>query len=89
MGFKNTGRLLSIYCPECKKVTDKISFNLLRETGKVKTLCPNCQRATYIEYNGKYASLYHQDDGFENVWDKMTPAEQKEFKAFIEGRSVK
>ena len=86
MTAKNTGHLLSIYCPSCKKVTDNISFNLLREAGKVKALCPECQRATYIEYDGKYASLYHQDDGFERVIEEMSPAERQDFKAFVEGK---
>jgi len=84
MTAKNTGHLLSVYCPNCKKVTDKISFNLLRETGKVKALCPHCQRITYIEYNGNYASLYHQDDEFERIWEEMTPSGRKDFKAFID-----
>ena len=87
MTAKNTGHLLSIYCPVCKKVTDKISFNLLREAGKVKALCPECQRITCIEYNGKYASLYHQDDCFERVIEEMSPAERKDFKAFAEGKT--
>ena len=83
---RNTGHLLSIYCPVCRKVTDKISFNLLREARKVITDCPYCQRTTYIEYNGKYARLYHQDDAFERVIDEMTPAERKDFKDFIDGK---
>jgi len=88
MTRKNTGHLLSVYCPVCKKVTDKISFNLLREAGKVKAFCPECQRVTYIEYNGKYAAIYHQDDGFERVWEEMTPAQRKDFKAFVDGRKL-
>ena len=89
MTVKNTGHLLSVYCPECRRVTDKISFNLLRETGKVSVHCPQCQRATYIEYDGKWASLYHQDDNFENIYNKMTPAERKDFKAFVQGKKRK
>ena len=85
MTVKNTGHLLSIYCPDCRKVTDKISFNLLREAGKVTANCPQCQRATYIEYNGKQAHIYHQDDDFLRVYDEMTPAEKKKFKAFVKG----
>ena len=86
MTKKNTGHLLSIYCPQCKKVTDRISFNLLREAGKVRIFCPECHRATYIEYNGKYATLYHQDDNFERIWEDMSPAERKDFRNFIEGK---
>ena len=88
MTAKNSGHLLSIYCPACKKVTDKISFNLLREAGKVQALCPQCQRATYIEYNGKYASIYHQDDNFERIVEEMSPAERKDFKDFVNGKKT-
>jgi hypothetical protein len=84
MTTKNTGHLLSVYCPVCRKVTDKISFNLLREAGKVTALCPQCQRVTYIEYNGKQAQIYHQDDAFERVYEEMTPEERKKFKEFIQ-----
>jgi ribosomal protein S27E len=86
MGMKgtgNTGRLLSVYCPECRKVTDKVSFNLLREAGKVSVRCYLCQRVTYIEYDGKMAYLYHQDDDFERVYGKMSPEGREEFKAFV------
>jgi len=86
MTKENTGHLLSVYCPQCRKVTDKISFNLLREAGKVRASCPLCQRLTYIEYDGKIASLYHQDDDFERIYDEMTAAEKKDFKAFIQGK---
>ena len=89
MTMKNTGHLLSIYCPECQKVTDKISFNLLREAGKVSVSCPQCQRVTYIEYNGKIASIYHQDDDFQRIYEEMTPAERKDFKNFIQGNKNK
>jgi len=84
--IKNTGHLLSIYCPSCRKVTDKVSFNLLREAGKLAAHCPICQRLTYIEYNGKIATLYHHDEAFERVIEEMTPAERKDFKAFIDGK---
>lgn len=86
MNTKNSGHLLSVYCPECGRVTDKISFNLLREAGKVSVQCPQCQRRTYITYDGTTASLYHQDDDFERIVDEMTPAERKDFKAFVEGK---
>jgi len=89
MTKKNTGHLLSIYCPECRRVTDKISFNLLREARKVTVRCPECQRATYIEYDGKRASLWHQDDDFERIYSEMTPAERKDFKAFVQGKNKK
>jgi len=82
----NTGHLLSVYCPTCGKVTDKISFNLLREAGKVRVNCPQCQRTTFIEYNGQYANIYHQNDAFEYVMEKLTPAQRKDFKKFIDGK---
>jgi hypothetical protein len=53
----NTGRLCSVYCPGCGKVTQKISFNLLREAGIVKVICPVCLNHTLIEYDGKAAAL--------------------------------
>jgi predicted dithiol-disulfide oxidoreductase (DUF899 family) len=86
MTKKNTGHLLSIYCPACQKVTDKISFNLLREAGKVSVSCHQCLRVTYIEYNGKIAHLYHQDDALYQVLDDMTPKGRKELKAFVKDR---
>ena len=86
MGAKNTGRLLSVYCPTCRKVTDKISFNLLREAGKVTAHCPQCQNPTYITYNGKSATLYHRDENFERIIGDMTAEERKDFKAFIDGK---
>jgi len=86
MTIKNTGHLCSVYCPSCRKVTDKISFNLLREAGKVLVHCPLCQRVTYIAYDGKKASIYHSDDDFERIYEEMTPAERKDFKDFIKGK---
>jgi endogenous inhibitor of DNA gyrase (YacG/DUF329 family) len=86
MLVKNSGHLCSVYCPCCGKVTDKISFNLLREAGKVTVHCPVCQRATYLEYDGKRAAIYHQDDGFEQVVSEMTKEQRKDFKDFIEGK---
>jgi hypothetical protein len=58
---ENTGHLCSIYCPSCGKVTDKVSFNLLREAGRVDAVCPECQGITYLEYDGKKVSLSHYD----------------------------
>ncbi|MCL2185971.1 MAG: hypothetical protein FWB86_09000 [Treponema sp.] len=86
MEQKSPGHLCSIYCPCCRKVTDKISFNLLREAGKVTAYCPVCQRRTFLEYNGRSAVILHQDDGFEQVWDEMTPAQREDFKGFIQGK---
>jgi uncharacterized Zn finger protein len=86
MTAKNTGRLLSIYCPVCRKVTDKISFNLLREAGKVTAHCPQCHTPTHITYNGKSATLYHHDADFERIIGDMTTEERKDFKAFVEGK---
>jgi hypothetical protein len=59
--IKNTGHLCSIYCPSCGKVTDKVSFNLLREAGRVSATCPVCHEITYLEYDGKTVSLSHYD----------------------------
>jgi phage FluMu protein Com len=53
----NCGRLLSVYCPDCKAVTEKVSFNLLREAGTVNVVCPRCGGLTTITYNGKAAQL--------------------------------
>jgi endogenous inhibitor of DNA gyrase (YacG/DUF329 family) len=66
----NTGRLCSVYCPECKKATDKISFNLLREAGKVSVQCPVCGGITYLEHDGKSVSVRHHDLALEMVADK-------------------
>ena len=53
----NTGRLCSVYCPSCGKVTQKVSFNLLREAASVKVICQVCLNYTLIEYDGKTATL--------------------------------
>ncbi|GAB6391456.1 MAG: hypothetical protein MdMp014T_0829 [Treponematales bacterium] len=79
----NTGRLCSIFCPVCGKVTDKISFNLLREAGNVKVACPVCQEDTFLKYDGKTVSVYHHDDAFERIWTSMTKEEKADFKKFL------
>jgi endogenous inhibitor of DNA gyrase (YacG/DUF329 family) len=65
--IKNTGHLCSIYCPSCGKDTDKVSFNLLREAGRLEAACPVCQEITYLEYDGKKVLLRHHDYDLEQV----------------------
>ena len=65
--IENTGRLCSVYCPACRKVTDKISFNLLREAGTVEVLCPNCFGKTVLEHNGKKVTLWHTTEELEEM----------------------
>ena len=55
----NTGRLCSVYCPSCKKVTQKVSFNLLREAPEVKVICPVCSEYTLLKYDGKTVTVTH------------------------------
>ena len=69
--IENTGRLCSVYCPNCRKVTDKISFNLLREAGVVEVLCPDCFRRTVLEYNGKKVVVSHISEMMEEVAREM------------------
>jgi len=64
---ENTGRLCSVYCPDCNKVTDKISFNLLREAGTVEATCPRCFGKTILEYNGKKVTLWHHSEELEEM----------------------
>lgn len=52
-------RLCSVYCSDCDRVTDKISFNLLRQAGTLEATCPVCHNITTIEYDGKTAKLQH------------------------------
>ena len=59
---RNSGHLCSVYCPGCGKVTDKVSFNLLRDAGTVHAVCPMCFRVTVLEYDGKKATLWHRDE---------------------------
>ena len=59
---RNSGHLCSVYCPGCGKVTDKVSFNLLRDAGTVRAVCPVCFGVTVIEYDGKEATLWHRDE---------------------------
>jgi predicted RNA-binding Zn-ribbon protein involved in translation (DUF1610 family) len=49
----NTGRLCSVWCPTCGRVTEKISFNLIREAKSVKVACPACGGLTFIDYKDK------------------------------------
>lgn len=60
---ENTGRLCSIYCTHCKKVTTKISFNLLREAGSAEVLCPNCRESTLprIRWENRQNLVYPMD----------------------------
>jgi NAD-dependent SIR2 family protein deacetylase len=58
--LENTGHLCSVYCPTCGKVTDKISFNLLREAGRV-TVCCSCGSETYLDYDGISVTVEHKD----------------------------
>jgi hypothetical protein len=81
----NTGRLCSVYCPVCCKVTDKISFNLLRETGRVTAHCPICQNVTRLDYDGKTAIVSHPDAAIERVLMEMSAEERKDFSAFVCG----
>jgi ribosomal protein S27E len=64
---KNTGHLCSVYCPGCGRVTEKISFNLLREASKVKVICPDCCDTTIIEYDGKTATVFHISGQTEDI----------------------
>ena len=57
--MENSGHLCSVYCPNCRKVTDKISFNLLREAKTVEVTCHSCYHITILEYNGKKVTLMH------------------------------
>ncbi|GHV80264.1 hypothetical protein AGMMS49944_20550 [Spirochaetia bacterium] len=55
--IQNSGHLCSVYCPECKKVIGKISFNLLREAGAVEVACSGCGSTISFEYDGKVARV--------------------------------
>ena len=69
--IKNTGHLCSVYCPNCGKVTDRISFNLLREAGTVEVTCPSCFRITVLEYSGKKITLWHHSEELEEMARSM------------------
>jgi hypothetical protein len=83
--LENTGRLCSVYCPNCGKVTDKISFNLLREARRVTVRC-SCGGETYLEYDGKTVTVEHRDleaeaaiqriKAFDQWFDKLSPEER-------------
>ncbi|WP_010256774.1 hypothetical protein [Treponema primitia] len=73
---ENTDRLCSVYCPQCKKVTDKISFNLLREAGKVSVQCPVCENTTLLEYDGKQAAVWHRSQALDGVIAKVKEAKK-------------
>jgi endogenous inhibitor of DNA gyrase (YacG/DUF329 family) len=68
--IENSGHLCSVYCPDCGKVTDKISFNLLRDAGRVTAYCPICQNITWLKYNGKMVSVSHPNKALEYVLSK-------------------
>ena len=67
--IRNSGHLCSVYCPHCGKVTDKISFNLLREAGEVDVHCHSCGGVTTLEYNGKKVKVWHYDEVTERVME--------------------
>jgi hypothetical protein len=66
--IENTGRLCSIYCPSRGKVTDKISFNLLREAGGVTVVCPICFAETSLTYDGKRVTVNHQHEAMDEFF---------------------
>jgi NAD-dependent SIR2 family protein deacetylase len=82
----NSGRLCSVYCPDCGKVTDKISFNLLREAGKV-TVCCLCGGETYLEWKNGVVTISHKDaaaeraiaemKSFQKWWQKLSEEERQ------------
>jgi phage FluMu protein Com len=74
---ENSGRLLSVWCPECKTVTEKVSFNLLREAGTVKIICPRCSGLTIITYDGKTAELSYLDTETMKIFKKAAKGEGK------------
>jgi ribosomal protein S27E len=74
--IQNTGHLCSVYCPDCGKVTDKISFNLLREAGTVEVTCPSCCGITIFEYKGKKAAIRHYSEELEEITRKMLKESQ-------------
>ncbi|GHV73076.1 hypothetical protein AGMMS49940_03780 [Spirochaetia bacterium] len=55
--IQNSGRLCSIYCPRCKRLTAKFSFNLLREADAVDVTCYHCNGIIHIDYDGKTVSI--------------------------------
>ena len=74
---ENTGRLLSVWCPECKTVTEKVSFNLLREAGKVNVICPRCGGLTTVTYDGKTAELSYLGSETLQVLDDIKKNKRK------------
>ena len=75
--IENTGRLCSVYCPACRRVTDKISFNLLREAGTVEVLCPDCFLRTSLEYDGKKVVVSHISEMMEDLARNMAGKKKK------------
>jgi formylmethanofuran dehydrogenase subunit B len=83
--LENTGRLCSVYCPVCGKVTDKISFNLLREARRVTVRC-SCGGETYLAHNGETVTVAHNDpvaemeaarqEAFHRWFEKLSKEEQ-------------
>jgi len=75
--IQNTGHLCSVYCPNCEKVTDKISFNLLREAKTVEVTCPTCCGITILEYNGKKAVIRHYSMELEELARQLLRGKKK------------
>ena len=67
--IRNSGHLCSVYCPSCGKVTDKISFNLLRDAGEVDVHCHSCGGVTPLEYKGKKVIVWHHDEVTERIME--------------------
>ena len=76
----NSGHLCSVYCPGCGKVTDKISFNLLREAGRVDVMCHSCGGVTTLEHNGKKATVWHHDETAERILEELVREKLKKEK---------
>ena len=79
--IQNSGHLCSIYCPGCGKVTDKISFNLLREAKRVDVSCHSCGGTTILEFDGKKAIVWHYDEILERVLEDFIRSKKQKAKA--------
>jgi endogenous inhibitor of DNA gyrase (YacG/DUF329 family) len=51
--------LFPVYCPNCQRTVNAVSWKLLEKTRKVIVECPDCNGFIQFDYNGEYVSITH------------------------------
>jgi endogenous inhibitor of DNA gyrase (YacG/DUF329 family) len=51
--------LFPVYCPNCQKTVNAVSWKLLEKARKVVVGCPGCNGFIQFDYNGENVSITH------------------------------